>query len=80
MGLDHGDMGSVVADDPSGWPGEAKLAGRAVLVGDLDGAVTGQLFRAVLDEVVLIGLTDDGRRLLIEVWKPGAARRRIERD
>jgi Pyridoxamine 5'-phosphate oxidase len=66
--------------DPSGWSGEAKVAGRAVLVGDLEGEVSGQAFRADLDEVVLTRLTDAGDRLLIEVWRPGTPVRRIERD
>ena len=67
-------------DDPSGWAGEAKVAGRAVLVGELDGETAGQLFRADLHEVVLTRLTDAGDRLLIEVWRPGEPVRRIERD
>jgi Pyridoxamine 5'-phosphate oxidase len=67
-------------DDPSEWPGEAKVAGRAVFVGDLEGDVSGQLFRADLDEVVLTRLTDAADRLLIEVWRPGVPLRRIERD
>jgi len=66
--------------DPSGWAGEAKVAGRAVLVGELEGEASGQLFRADLDEVVLTRLTDAGDRLLIEVWRPGVALRRVERD
>lgn len=66
--------------DPSGWSGEAKVAGRAVLVGEMEGETAGQLFRADLDEVVLTKLTDAGDRLLIEVWRPGVAVRRIERD
>ena len=66
--------------DPSSWTGEAKVAGRAILVGELEGETSGQLFRADLDEVVLTKLTDAGDRLLIEVWRPGAPLRRIERD
>jgi hypothetical protein len=66
--------------DPSGWSGEAKVAGRAVLVGDLEGEVSGQAFRADLDEVVLTRLTDAGDRLLIEMWRPGVPLRRVERD
>jgi hypothetical protein len=79
----HGPSVDPPEDRPEGWPGEAKVAGRAVLVGDIDGdggATEGQLFRADLDEVVLTRLTDDGQRLLIEVWRPGAPLRRIERD
>jgi hypothetical protein len=66
--------------NPSGWTGEAKVAGRAVLVGDLEGEASGQLFRADLDEVVLTKLTDAGDRLLIEMWRPGAPLHRVERD
>src|SRR4051794_3248789 len=76
----HGPTVDPPEGDPSGWPGEAKVAGRAVLVGDLEGETPGQLFRAELDEVVSTRLTDAGDRLLIEVWRPGVPLRRIERD
>jgi hypothetical protein len=76
----HGPTVDPPEDNPSGWPGEAKVAGRAVLVGDLEGETPGQLFRADLDEVVLTKLTDAGDRLLIQVWRPGSPLRRIERD
>ncbi len=76
----HGPTVDPPEGDPSGWPGEAKVAGRAVLVGDLEGELSGQLFRAEIDEVVLIGITDAADRLLIEVWRPGVPLRRIERD
>ena len=56
------------------------MAGRAVLVGELEGEASGQLFRAELDEVVVTRLNEAGDRLLIEVWRPGAPVRRIERD
>ena len=76
----HGPSVDPPEGDPTGWSGEAKVAGRAVLVGDLEGEVSGQLFRAELDEVVVTRLTDAGDRLLIEVWRPGVPLRRIERD
>lgn len=76
----HGPSVDPPADDPSGWAGEAKVAGRVVLVGDVEGDASGQMFRADLDEVVLTRLTDAGDRLLIEVWRPGQPLRRIERD
>lgn len=66
--------------EPTGWIGEAKVAGRAVLVGELEGEMAGQLFRADLGEVALTKLTDAGDRLQIEVWRPGGPLRRIERD
>ena len=67
-------------DDPSGWSGDAKVAGRAVLVGDLEGDTSGQGFRAELDEVVLTRLNDAGDRLLIEIWRPGEPLERVERE
>jgi hypothetical protein len=76
----HGPTVDPPEGHPADWPGEAKVAGRAVLVGDLEGETPGQLFRAELDEVVLTRLTDAGDRLLIEVWQPGVPLRRIERD
>jgi hypothetical protein len=76
----HGPTVDPPEEDPSSWPGEAKVAGRAVLAGEVQGGPEGQLFRADLDEVVLIRLTDAGDRLLIEVWRPGQPLRRIERD
>jgi hypothetical protein len=76
----HGPTVDPPEEHPSGWPGEAKVAGRAVLIGDLEGGTPGQLFRAELGEVVLTRLTDAGDRLLIEVWRPGVPLRRIERD
>ncbi|MET0458570.1 MAG: pyridoxamine 5'-phosphate oxidase family protein [Ilumatobacteraceae bacterium] len=76
----HGPTVDPPEAEPSGWTGEAKVAGRAVLVGDLEGETAGQLFRADLDEVVLTRLTDAGDRLQIEVWRPGAALWRVERD
>ena len=67
-------------DVPSGWNGDAKVAGRAVLVGDLEGDISGQGFRAELDEVVLTRLNDAGDRLLIEIWRPGEPLERVERE
>ena len=68
-------------DDPAGWPGEAKVAGRAYAVKALDGAdgPEGELFRADLDEVVFTGLNASATLLVIESWRPGVGLRRVER-
>jgi hypothetical protein len=76
----HGPTVDPPEGNPTGWPGEAKVAGRAILVGDLEGEAAGQLFRAEIDEVVLTQLNEAGDRLRIEVWRPGIALRRIERE
>jgi hypothetical protein len=66
--------------DAAGWPGDAKVAGRAVRTGGLPDGPGGDAFRADLDEVVLTGLTEDGTKLRIEVWRAGAGLRRVERS
>ncbi len=76
----HGPTVDPPEGEPTGWTGEAKVAGRAVLVGDLEGEASGQLFRADLDEVVLTHLNDAGDRLVIETWHPGSPLRRVERE
>lgn len=62
------------------WPGEAKVAGRAVLVGPLDGPVPGDAFRADLAEVVLTALNPAGTALRIESWTPARGYRAVERE
>ena len=76
----HGPTVDPPEGHPSGWPGEAKVSGRAVPAGDVEGDASGQLFRAELEEVVLTRVNEAGDRLLIEWWRPGEALRRTERD
>lgn len=75
--------------DPPGWAGDASLSGRAeevtdparveVAVAPLEAAPTGRwhLFRADLDEVLLVALGEG--ELLVDVWRPGEAVRRLRR-
>ena len=67
------------------WPGEAKIAGRAIP----DGPVTtddssegpdGDMFVADITEVVVTGLDPSATKLVVESWTPQRGRRRIERD
>jgi Pyridoxamine 5'-phosphate oxidase len=67
------------------WPGEAKIAGRAIPDGPVttDGssdAPDGQMFVADITEVVITGLNEQATRLVVEWWTPGQGLRRIERD
>jgi hypothetical protein len=56
-------------EDPRGWPGEAKLSGRAVEVSAAD--ADSHRFRLELEEVVLTRIADDGQALEITSWHPG---------
>ncbi len=55
--------------DGSTWPGEAKVAGRAVEEDRGDGGA--HVYRLDLTEVVWTGLTDDRTALRILSWHPG---------
>jgi hypothetical protein len=65
--------------DPAGWPGDAKLAGRAVPTGDLEGDTDGESFRVDIEEVVVTRLNETATALVIESWRPGRGLRRVER-
>jgi hypothetical protein len=73
-------------EDPTTWTGDAKLAGRAVLVNDPqrleamgggdDGS--GVLYRIDITEVVLTGMGDPPDHLLVQVWSPERGLRRLK--
>lgn len=73
--------------DPPEWPGDAKLSGRAEEITDPDrraavsfsGGPESHLFRLDIDEAVLVGLNDERTRLTVQLWRPGAELKRIER-
>ncbi len=56
-------------DDPTRWGGEAKVAGRAVEVGDAGGGDGSHRFRIDIEEVVFTRV--EGNGLLIDSWHPG---------
>ena len=66
------------------WPGEAKIAGRAVRVGPVtpegDDGPEGDLFRADITEVVVTSLDPTATKLVVESWTPGRGLHRVERD
>ncbi|WP_433781212.1 pyridoxamine 5'-phosphate oxidase family protein [Actinomycetospora sp. CA-101289] len=60
------------------WPGEAKVAGRAV-AGSPGAEGEGDLFRLDVDEVVHTHLDAAATRLVVEWWTPAHGLRRVER-
>jgi hypothetical protein len=66
--------------NPQGWPGEAKLAGRALEVEFQNSPVVGgRRFRIDITEAVLTHLNEAGDRLVVESWRPGKGSKRLER-
>jgi hypothetical protein len=75
-------------DDPTGWPGDAKLAGRAVEVDDPDllrrlgagdDADSAHLFRVDITELVHIRVGDPADHLVIDLWQEGKGLRTMQR-
>lgn len=64
------------------WPGEAKVAGRAVWSGaiDGDGQPQGEMFIVDVESVALTTISPDGTKLVVEWWTPVDGRRRVERS
>jgi hypothetical protein len=62
------------------WPGEVKLAGRAILAGRVADGPKGDRFRADIAEVVHTHLNDQATLLVVEWWTPMHGLRRIERE
>jgi hypothetical protein len=61
------------------WPGEAKIAGRAVPAGPAD-EPDGDLFLADISEVVITRLNPEATLLVIESWTPKRGLRVTERE
>lgn len=67
------------------WPGEAKIAGRAVFVAPESGddatqPQEGDVFVADVTEVVITSLNVDATRLVVESWTAESGLRTVERD
>jgi hypothetical protein len=65
------------------WPGEAKVAGRAVPAGAIEGgddAPEGEMFTADIAEVVITHLDPEATKLVIESWTPERGLRVVERE
>lgn len=69
----------------SDWPGEAKIAGRAIPAGPVSedeagGRPEGDMFVADITEVVITGLNAEATKLVVESWTPERGLRRVERE
>ena len=62
------------------WPGEAKIAGRAVHAGPITEGPDGDLFRADISEVALTRLNPEATLMVIEWWTPHRGLRTVERE
>lgn len=69
-----------VEGEEAQWPGEAKIAGRAIPAGPITDGPDGDLFRADVTEVVLTHLNDAATLLVIEWWTPAHGLRTVERE
>ena len=82
----HGPTFHPQEGQEAGWPGEAKIAGRAVRAGpadvgpDGDEGTDGDLFLADISEVVITHLNPEATLLVIESWTPQRGLRTAERE
>jgi hypothetical protein len=78
----HGPTFHPVEGKEAEWPGEAKVAGRALLAGAVegeDGEPQGDRFTVDLTEVVLTHLDEAATMLVVESWTPDRGLRVTER-
>jgi len=81
----HGPAFHPVEGKENEWPGEAKIAGRAIPAGPVtsdDGteAPDGELFTADITEVVITALNAEASKLVVQSWTPERGLQTVERD
>jgi hypothetical protein len=76
----HSATVDAVEGDEAKWPGEAKIAGRAIPAGQIIDGPDGDLFHTDITEVVLTHLNDAATLLIIEWWTPSHGLRAVERE
>jgi hypothetical protein len=81
----HGPTFHPTEGEESDWPGEAKIAGRALLATSVttDGGseqADGETFIVDITEIVITGLDAGATKLVVESWTPERGLRRVERD
>jgi hypothetical protein len=73
----HGPTEDPPQGNPSGWKGEAKIAGTAK---EIDSGVDAHHFHIDINEVVITRLNAAGDRLVVESWNPSRGYRIMERE
>ena len=73
----HGPTDDPPVGNPSGWKGEAKIAGSATEVASGSSA---HRFHIDIDEAVITHLNEPGDRLVGESWNPSRGYRTVERE
>lgn len=81
----HGPTVHPKEGEEKDWPGEAKIAGRAIRVSpvipdDGNDEPDGEMFIADISEVVITALNAEATKLVVESWTPARGLQRIERD
>jgi hypothetical protein len=71
----HGPTSDPAEDNPGGWSGEAKIAGRAA---SHDSGDDTHAFTIDVEEAVITSVSGD--KLVVESWTPSRGYRRIERS
>jgi hypothetical protein len=74
----HGPAYHPKEGEEAKWPGEAKIAGRAVLTSPP--GEDGESFSADISEVVITRLDPEATMLVIESWTPNRGHRVVERE
>jgi hypothetical protein len=81
----HGPTSHPEEGKEGDWPGEAKIAGRAIPAGPVtSGEATsepdGDMFVADVTEIVITRLNAEATKLVVESWTPARGLRTVERD
>lgn len=75
----HGPTVDPVDGREAQWPGEAKVSGRAILLGPIAEGPSGDRFRADITEVVHTHLDEHATMLVVEWWTPERGLRAMQR-
>ena len=73
----HGPTSDPPEGLPTGWQGEAKIAGTAV---EVDSGSATHRFLIDIQEAVITHLNEAGTRLVVESWNPSRGYRSMERE